>query len=257
MKNFYLVCMALLAGFIASSCTQDDTIVENSVRDTQTDMEILSRFIDINETTNEYYINENKKTRALSYVTNSDFEELEKVSPVNIEKCQMELNALNAQVGKAMADPNIAYMVFSVNGKTLVKNLRDANFGFEVSNEQVVSTRSLPYPLDIYGGQPESTTGQFMDASRTIRMSVELNPSVSFGYYFFQVLSPDATVDPDDSILTPTSVAFSGTGQLWNNQFTWTAYWDVQQPDGQFKWEFRGKGTAPDLGHIATCSFSY
>lgn len=48
-------------------------------------MEVLSRFVDVNEATNEYYINENKKTRALSYVTGSDWQDLEKVSPLSIE----------------------------------------------------------------------------------------------------------------------------------------------------------------------------
>ena len=40
-------------------------------------------------------------------------------------------------------------------------------------------------------------------------MTVEKDPFVT-GYYFFQILSPNAKVNPDDNTTTPESVAFSG-----------------------------------------------
>ena len=40
-----------------TSCSNEDDLTTVSVSDTQTDMEVLSRFIDVNEATNEYYIN--------------------------------------------------------------------------------------------------------------------------------------------------------------------------------------------------------
>ena len=113
----------LLTVFGISSCT-DNEITEPVVSDSVSDMEVLSRFVDVNEATNEYYINENKKTRALSYVTGSDWQDLEKVSPLSIEKYKSNLQALNAQVASAISDPSTAYVVFSVNGKTLVKRSR-------------------------------------------------------------------------------------------------------------------------------------
>ena len=42
------------------------------VSDSVSDMEVLSRFVDVNEITNEYLPMRIKKTRALSYVTGSD-----------------------------------------------------------------------------------------------------------------------------------------------------------------------------------------
>ena len=119
----------LVGCIIVSSCSDDEVITQQPiVRDTQTDMQVLSRYIDINESTNEYYINENKKTRALSYVTGADWKELEKVSSINLEKCKRNLRDLNTQVAMAIGDPNITYIVFSVEGKTLVKKIRDAYF---------------------------------------------------------------------------------------------------------------------------------
>ena len=103
----------LVGCIIVSSCSDDEVITQQPiVRDTQTDMQVLSRYIDINESTNEYYINENKKTRALSYVTGADWKELEKVSSINLEKCKRNLRDLNTQVAMAIGDPNITYIVF-------------------------------------------------------------------------------------------------------------------------------------------------
>lgn len=256
MKKILNLAFLLLACFVISSCSDEMETQTPVVRDTQTDMQVLSRFVDINETTNEYYINENKKTRALSYVTGSDWVELEKVSPINLEQYKRDLRALNAQVAMAIEDPNIAYMVFSVNGKTLVKKLRDTKFDLAYSQTSSVSTRALPYSLEVVGGE-DSSTGPFKDASRTINMNVNLDLNVQFNYYFFQVLSPNAKPNPDDSYTTPESVAFSGTGPLWNTAFTWTAYWDAQGTDGKFSWEFKSKGSTPSFGHIAQCTFSY
>ena len=215
-------------------------------------MEILSRFIDVNLATNEYYINGNKKTRVSSYVTGSDWRDLEKVSPVNLEKCKNNLAVLNAEVARAIADPEIAYMVFSVNGKTLVKKLRDTDLEFASSQNLNASTKAISYSLNVNGGS-DTSTGKFKDASRTIRMNVNLHVNVKSNYYYFQISSPNANT----SSSSPQSVVFSGTEPLWNNSFTWTANGDAQGSDGLFSWEFKSKGSTPDFGHIAQCTFSY
>lgn len=251
-KNLYLAAVLMVCMFM-SSCSDDGVETQPVVGNTQTDMEILSRFVDVNEDTNEYYINVNKKTRALSYVTGSDWADLEKVSPVNVAKYNQDLAALNAEVEKAIADPENAYMVFSVNGKTLVKQLRDTELEFVYTQTPGVSTRALPYSLGVFGGS-STTTGKFKDSSRTIRMDVNL---VYYNYYTFQIASPDATVNPQSSIQTPSSVYFSGTGMLWNTSFIWTAYWDAQGSDGLFNWEFKSEGYTPQSGLIAQCTFSY
>lgn len=260
MKKFCLVFMAILACFVVSSCTQDDNeISENTVRDTQTDMEILSRFVDIDENTNEYYINENKKTRALSYITDQDYQEIQKVSPVNYEKFSEQLRLLNEKVASAINNPNTAYIVFSVNDKTIVKKIRETNFEFSKTSEtgNIVQTRALPYSLGVYGGSNE-TTGPFKDASRTIKMTVTLDPILTGKYYFFDIISPNAKPSPDPDITTPQTIAFSGTAPfLTNNTFTWTAYWQAQGNDGLFNWEFKSYGYNPSSGNIAMCKFSY
>mgnify|MGYP000494866626 CR=1 FL=1 len=130
MKKVMFMFISLLTVLGVCSCN-DNEVIEPVVSDSVSDMEVLSRFVDVNEITNEYYFNENKKTRALSYVTGSDWQDLEKVSPLSIEKYKNNLQVLNAQVASAISNPNTAYVVFSVNGKTLVKKVKeDANFDF-------------------------------------------------------------------------------------------------------------------------------
>lgn len=256
MKKLLTTTFAMLTGLFLFSCSNEE-ITEPVVSNTATDMEILSRFVDVNESTGEYFINENKKTRALSYVTGSDWKDLEKVSPLSIEKYKQELQALNAQVAEAIADPNVAYMVYSTGSKTFVRKVKEnVDFDFDISEYAALGTRA-PLPTLSINGDSQSTTGSFKDASRTINMEVRLNASIQFNYYFFEVLSPNAKPDYDDNITTPESVAFSGTGPLSNTRFVWTAYWDAQdQNDKMFKWEFKGKGTTPSFGFIADCTFS-
>lgn len=258
MKKILNLAFLLLACLVISSCSDDEVLTQTPmVRNSQSDIQVLSRFVDINESTNEYYINEQMKTRASSYITNTEQQELQSVSPINYEKYMATLTELNNRVAKSIADPNVAYIVLSANGKTIVKKVKEnVNFGFELSKNNLSSssTRALPSNLYIYGGQ-QTTTGQFYDSSRTINMTVSLDPFV--GYYYFDVLSPDAKPNPDPDILTPESIAFSGTGSLSPNYFVWTAYWDAQGSDGRFRWEFKGRGNSPSYGNIATCSFSY
>lgn len=255
-KILHMACF-LVGCIIVSSCSDDEVITQQPVvRDTQTDMQVLSRFIDINESTNEYYINENKKTRALSYVTGADWKELEKVSPINLDKCKRTLRDLNTQVAMAIENPNVTYIVFSVDGKTLVKKLRDANFDFVSSYASSAPTRTLPYSLEVTSGNGVRTE-KFKDASRTIRMDVNLELNVQPNYYFFEVLRTNSKTASSNSALTLESVAFCGTGLLWNTSFFWTAYVNEQGSDGLFSWEFKSKGSTPSYGHIAQCTFSY
>lgn len=112
MKKVMFMFISLLTVLGVCSCN-DNEVIEPVVSDSVSDMEVLSRFVDVNEITNEYYFNENKKTRALSYVTGSDWQDLEKVSPLSIEKYKNNLQVLNAQVASAISNPNTAYVVFS------------------------------------------------------------------------------------------------------------------------------------------------
>lgn len=257
MKKLIQTTLAFLLTLSFHACN-DNEITAPATTSTEEDMEILSRFVDVNESTGEYFINENKRTRALSYVTGSDWADLEKVNPLSVEKYKAELNILNAHLKAAMNNPDVAYIVYSVEGKTWVKRVKEnVTFGFDTSKVQTSVTRApLPSGLSIFGGA-SSTTGQFKDESRTINMEVILNANIQHTYHFFEISSPNAKPNFDDNITTPETIVFSGTGSLWSSNFTWTAYWDAQDKnDKMFKWEFKGKGITPKDGFIADCRFS-
>lgn len=87
MKKLTYWVFMLFACIAITSCTDDDMPTDKaSVRDYQTDAEVLAKFVDVNKTLGEYYINENKKNSPMAYVTNKDWEELMLVSPVNRTK---------------------------------------------------------------------------------------------------------------------------------------------------------------------------
>lgn len=130
MKKIFLS-LAVLAfgGFLFSSCQDDDVVSEKSVvRDYQTDAQILSKFVDLNRSTGEYFINENKRTTVMSYLTDKDWLELQNVSPVNYEKYEKGLKDLNVKLAEYAKDPNISKIVYSTyDGDTYVKDLDNDN----------------------------------------------------------------------------------------------------------------------------------
>ncbi|MFK1750369.1 hypothetical protein ACMSFP_10105 [Bacteroides thetaiotaomicron] len=62
MKKVYSWVVMLLTCIAITSCTDNDLPTDStSVRDYQTDAQVLAKFVDVNKTLGEYYINENKK----------------------------------------------------------------------------------------------------------------------------------------------------------------------------------------------------
>lgn len=96
MKRIHILLMALVA--LSIQGCQDDFNVpsEQASRSYEQDAEVLNRFVDINKTTHEYYINPNKRTTALSYITNADAEELAVVNSLNLDVFQQSID----RVGK-------------------------------------------------------------------------------------------------------------------------------------------------------------
>ena len=74
MKNLFLSLAVLLStGLCVVSCS-DATVVSDempAMRDYQTDAEVLSKFVDVNKSLGEYYINVNKKNSPLAYIYDS------------------------------------------------------------------------------------------------------------------------------------------------------------------------------------------
>lgn len=71
MKHILFLAIISLSLFF-QSCKDNLTVPVAVSRDYQQDAAALNNFVDINKTTYEYYINSNKRSSALSYITNAD-----------------------------------------------------------------------------------------------------------------------------------------------------------------------------------------
>lgn len=124
MKKLTYWVFMLFACIAITSCTDDDMPTDKaSVRDYQTDAEVLAKFVDVNKTLGEYYINENKKNSPMAYVTNKDWEELMLVSPVNRTKFENELKAVNSAIELAAKRNDVTQIVYNTYNETWVRTI--------------------------------------------------------------------------------------------------------------------------------------
>ena len=99
--------LALFVG-VLTSCSNNDEVAEITVtRDYQTDSKVLAKFVDINKTTHEYYINSNKRNSVLSYITNVDVEELNSVNSLNLSIFKESINQVNSRCGQLAASHGV------------------------------------------------------------------------------------------------------------------------------------------------------
>ena len=119
MKKLFLSLAVLAFGIFSFTSCQDDDVVNSEspvMRDYQIDVQILSKFVDVNKSVGEYFLNENKKNSLMAYVSDADWQELLKVNPVNRDRFENELNALNSQLAVAAQDPDVSQIVYSTYG---------------------------------------------------------------------------------------------------------------------------------------------
>lgn len=81
MKNLQLTKLGFLL-FLVLLCGCSDSFVIDTPAEAgnsyESDVHVLNKFVDISEPVQKYYINPNKKSTVLSYITNSDLEETER-----------------------------------------------------------------------------------------------------------------------------------------------------------------------------------
>lgn len=245
MKKILNLAFLLLACFVISSCSDDGVATQAPViRDYQTDARILSRFVDINKTMGEYYINENKKNSPLAYISDKDWQELQEVNPVNKTKFENDLRTLNAQLETAAKRPDVSQIVYSTYGETWVRTIsEDAPFTVEKNN--TANTRSarstyahmeLIYDPNGFPQYASFTTG------RQVRSEIDVN-LFGYKYYFIEIVCKiDASKNPTNvGGNNPKSIVLSGSTSMEHYSFTWTA----NSSDTSIYWQFEGKQHAP------------
>lgn len=243
----------LLACVAITSCTDNDLPTETVVRDYQTDARILSRFVDVNKTIGEYYINESKKNSPMAYVTNKDWEELQLVSPANRTRYENELKALNAQLAIVAQRSDVDQIVYSTYGNTWIRELKsDSPIAFTKNTQPITKSArnsygrlTLPY---------NSEQWQSFYAGNRINMQININLT-SYTYYFFEIICETNASKTGSSAggSNPKTVVMSGTTMMEQWQFTWTE----NTGSSNVYWEFRGMKHAPtDIGSQIVAEFT-
>ena len=98
MKNLQLTKLGFLL-FLVLLCGCSDSFVIDTPAEAgnsyESDVHVLNKFVDISEPVQKYYINPNKKSTVLSYITNSDLEELNAVNSLSASRYE------KSQIGRA------------------------------------------------------------------------------------------------------------------------------------------------------------
>lgn len=252
MKKIYSMVVLLLTCIAITSCSDNEDLSTAGVRDYQTDAQVLSRFVDVNKTLGEYYINENKKNSPLSYLTNQDWQELQNVAPANKMKFESDLKELNGQLASAAQRSDVSQIVYTTNNETWIRNLQnDAPFMIEKgSSTETRATRSLARMQLYYGGKAYAsfTTG------RRIQSTVNIN-LFGYKYYFIEVLCKmDASKEQSGAGGgNPKAIVLSGMASMESYIF----YWNANGSNSSVYWDFEGKQNAPqDMNNLITVDFN-
>jgi hypothetical protein len=245
----YLLFMLLAIAFTACSNDSEPPVATPAESDYASDFEIMNKFVDVNKSTNEYFINPNKKPSLFSYINNSDLEALNSINPVSYKRFTDDLKALNGMVADALKNPEVGYVVFSTMDGSFVKKANDAEFILEK-----VEGNSAPLSRSIY------MDGTFMynqklpvnfTAGRTVQSVIQVSLT-SYTYYFIQMLCKiDAKKSPNNDG-RENLVVLSGTTMYESFTYSWTA----TQNSNSINWQFECYGVSPKIyTPIATVRF--
>lgn len=257
MKKLFLSLAVLAFGIFSFTSCQDDDVVNSEspvMRDYQIDVQILSKFVDVNKSVGEYFLNENKKNSLMAYVSDADWQELLKVNPVNRDRFENELKALNSQLAVAAQDPDVSQIVYSTYGETWVREIdHESPVVLKVSeNTSSVATRSTWARLQLLYGQEQWAS---FKAGKTIKSDISIN-MFGYAYYFFEIIcdtnaekSPSGDY-PAGGGKDPKKIVMSGSTSMESYSFT-----TCKDGSSNVSWEFRGKIHAPSTNCLITAEF--
>lgn len=246
MRKLFCFFMSLISiGIITISCSNDTVIDENqsATRSYEQDAELLSKFVSINKSEGTYFIDESKKITTLSYVTDKDWKELQKVNPLNRIMYENELRALNAELAAAAQRSDVAQIVYTTVGETWIRNIgTDRKVNVEVAESlEGLKTKATVASFSFFG-DGNLVTSDLFTAGRQLRSNISLLHS-GYKYYFFEVSCDTATKDgPSVGGDYPNAVVLSGTA----HSFVTSDYiWTTTEAGDPVSWQFKGKMRSP------------
>lgn len=248
MKRISILLVAL-ATLSIQSCQNDLNLPSPASRSYDQDAEVLNKFVDINKTTYEYYINPNKRTTALSYITNADAEELAAVNSLNLDMFEQSVNRVSKLSGQFASSHGVDYVVMITSNEIYVSRTKsDSPIVLERSYEAEATRSYYPrtVPLKVTNDKDKYT----VYGNGDIETSIELAPQTykNAGWAFF--VSCEMRENGNKETV---NVLFCGVGyRMIAPRFVWHA----DQPDTEWNFEVASSCDSSDP-NIAKFNISY
>lgn len=222
------ILLITLATLSIQSCQNDLNVPTPASRSYDQDAEVLNRFVDINKTTHEYYINPGKRTTALSYITNADAEELSAVNPLNLDMFKQSINRVSNLSGQSASNHIVDYVVMITGSEVYVSRTKsDTPIVLEKSAE---NTRSY-YPRTVSLKVTDYKEAYTVYRTGNIETSIELSPQAYKNAGWAFTVSCEMKENGNSETV---NVLFCGVGYNFNSpRFVWRA----DQPGTE--WNFK------------------
>lgn len=222
------ILLIMLAALSIQSCQDDLNIPAPASRSYDQDAEVLNRFVDINKTTHEYYINPNKRTTALSYITNADAEELNAVNPLNLDVFKQSISRISNLSEQSASNHIMDYVVMITGSEVYVSRTKSDS---PITLEKKLETTRSYYPQTVSLKVADYKGEYTVYRTGNIETSIELSPQAYKNAGWAFTVSCEMKENGNSETV---NVLFCGVGYNFNSpRFVWRA----DQPDTE--WNFK------------------
>lgn len=244
MKKILFVAIIFCSLFL-QSCNLDTSLISAPAsRNYEQDVTVLNEFVDINKTTHEYFINPNKRSGVMSYITNADAEELDAVNSLNLDIFQESVARINGLSGQLAATGGVDYIVMITENDIYISRIKSdspVDLKRKTSNNGRYSSTIASLNVTDYNDN------QYISRSNSLETSIELNPQTyKFGGWAFLVTCQIV----DDGNKETASVLFCGVGYNINPSFVW-----APTTGRKVEWTFGAMSRNNDTPYIANLKF--
>lgn len=186
MKKFII--LSFLGAAMLASCQDDNTMFSEPipVRAYETDVQIMSQFIEVDNATGLYVLNPDKKILATDYLINRSSEELMKVSQTNKNRFLEEMATVNSQIQVMRRSGLIdAYIYTTSATDNVIMGKEDASIIIKNLTQYSYSHSDLA-TLTLEGGQ--NMKASFYSASD---ITMKLNLTTGYSFFLSQLILGD------------------------------------------------------------------
>lgn len=226
MKKRLFVLTAVLSACTLQSCQDDFDIPMPAARSYREDVEILNEFTDINRYTHRFYINPDRRSSILSYLTNADTRELNSVNSLNLDNFRQSIERIN-RLSEGFASSHGADYIVMITKNEICIN--PTNTSSPVLLNRAPSASSDPYPV-ISSLRIANQTESCNITGTHFGLTIHLNPESykNAGWAFL------LTCKSGNSRTATCRILFCGIGHHLHPEFEMTTLQD-SYPDWTFE----------------------